>query len=280
MKLLKNILIWIFAVLLTGTVLVYQRVTGPTYPKTGTTMIGGQELDYSVLRSWEKEKLPGETSKVPLVKLSGENNDGISGVCEFKRNNTNDKWAVVDMTLEDNKLYAILPTQPPAGKLAYKITLKKNNAEYLLTETPVVIRFKDYIPGWIPFPHVFLIFISLLFSTMAAVEALRRGKKVSIYALLAAVSMFIGGLVMGPFMQKYAFGDWWTGWPWGSDLTDTKTMAAVIIWVIAYFVLRKNPSNRFWPVFAAIITLAIFIIPHSVLGSEFDYSAGAVVTGK
>ncbi len=273
-------MIWIFAVLLTVTVLLYQRLTGPTYPQKGTVMVEGQEVNYKVLRSWQKDRVPDEMSNVPLVDLSGETNDGFAGVCEYKRNNTNDEWSLVNMTLEGDKLYANLPTQPAAGKLAYRITLKKNNHEYLITETPVVIRFKDHIPGWIPLPHVLLIFVSLLFSTMAAVEALRRGKRVKVYALLTAVSMLIGGLIMGPFMQKYAFGDWWTGWPWGSDLTDTKTMVAFFIWLIAYLVLRKNPSNRFWPLFAAFVTLAVFVIPHSVLGSEFDYSAGTVVTGK
>jgi uncharacterized BrkB/YihY/UPF0761 family membrane protein len=50
--------------------------------------------------------------------------------------------------------------------------------------------------------------------------------------------------------------------------------------MLAYLFLRKNPKNRFWPVFAAIITLAAFVIPHSMFGSEFDYSSGQVVTGR
>jgi hypothetical protein len=217
---------------------------------------------------------------VPLLEFSGETLDGFMARCEFRKNNTGDDWTTIEMSLEGDKMIAILPTQPPAGKLAYSIILYNSDSEYILTETPIVIRFKDYIPGWIPLPHVLLIFVSLLFSTMAAVEALRRGNKVRIYALLAAVSMLIGGLIMGPFMQKYAFGEWWTGWPWGSDLTDTKTMAAFFVWVIAYIVLRVNPKNRFWPVLAAIVTLGVFVIPHSLLGSEFDYSAGEVVTGR
>jgi hypothetical protein len=100
------------------------------------------------------------------------------------------------------------------------------------------------------------------------------------YTILTLVSMLIGRLIMGPIMQKYAFGAYWTGWPFGHDLTDNKTLVAFIVWLIAFFVLRKNPKNRFWPVFAAVITLAVFVIPHSVLGSEFDYSAGEVVTGR
>jgi len=143
-----------------------------------------------------------------------------------------------------------------------------------------VIRFKDWIPGWIPLPHVLLIFVALLFSTMTAVEALRRGKHVRSYTLLTLLSMLVGGLIMGPIMQKYAFGAYWTGWPLGQDLTDNKTLVAFVVWLITFFVLRKNPRNRFWPVFAAIVTLLVFIVPHSMFGSEFDYAAGEVKTGR
>jgi uncharacterized membrane protein len=184
------------------------------------------------------------------------------------------------MQREGEGMVAIVPTQPPAGKLAYVVRMKKGDASYLLTEEPVVIRFKDHIPGWVPPPHVLLIFIALLFSTMTAVEALRRGSHVLTYTVLTLVSMLIGGLIMGPIMQKFAFGAYWTGWPFGQDLTDNKTLVAFIFWLIAFFVLRKNRQNRFWPILAAIVTLAVFVIPHSVLGSEFDYSAGEVVTGR
>jgi len=278
MKLLTNILIWIFAVLLTGTVLIYQRMTGPTYPKRCAIDIGSEHLSYKLLRTWANEKEPGDR-KGARISIEATNPD-INGECKYKRLGTADDWTILEMIREGDELVVMLPAQPPAGKLLYMVSLEKGGVPYSLTEKPVVIRFKGHIPGWIPPPHVFLIFIALLFSTMTAVEALRRGKKVTSYAILTLVSMLIGGLIMGPMMQKYAFGAYWTGWPFGHDLTDNKTLVAFVVWLIAYFVLRKNPGNRFWPIFAAIITLAVFVIPHSMLGSEFDYSAGEVVTGR
>jgi len=280
MKTVTNILIWVFAVLLTGTVLIYQRMTGPTYPKRVSVELEGQPMKFKLLRSWQKEKVPGDISHVALLNVGDQDLEGYEAECRYKRNGTADEWTVVGMYREGDGMLAALPTQPPAGKLAYTITLKKNNVNYVVTEEPVVIRFKDHIPGWVPPPHVLLIFTALLFSTMTAVEALRRGKRVLPYSILTLVSMLIGGLIMGPLMQKYAFGAYWTGWPFGQDLTDNKTLVAFIFWLIAFFVLRKNRQNRFWPVLAAIITISVFVIPHSVLGSEFDYSAGEVVTGR
>jgi hypothetical protein len=277
MKLLTNILLWVFAVLLTATVLIYQRMTGPTYPKRGAIEIGNEKIDFALLRSWENEKYEADQKGARIALAVPE---GILGVIKYKRLGTADDWTMLNMKRDGAELYAMLPAQPAAGKLLYYVSLIHAEETVTLTEDPVVIRFKSWIPSWIPLPHVLLIFVSLLFSTMTAVEALRRGRHVVSYTILALVSMLIGGLIMGPIMQKYAFGAYWTGWPFGQDLTDNKTLVAFIVWLIAYFVLRKNSKNRFWPVFAALMTLAVFIIPHSMFGSEFDYSAGKVVTGK
>jgi len=277
MKLLTNILIWIFAVLLTASVLIYQRMTGPTYPQRGNIEIGSETISYALLRTWENEKYAADRQG---ARISLDVPQGIDGEIRYKRLGTSDEWTILEMQRKGEEIYAMLPNQPAAGKLLYIVTLSDGMKLYNLTEEPVTIRFKDHIPDWIPLPHVLLIFVALLFSTMTAVEALRRGRRVMTYTLLTLVSMLIGGLIMGPIMQKYAFGAYWTGWPFGHDLTDNKTLVAFIVWLIAFFVLRKNPRNRFWPVFAAVITLTVFVIPHSVLGSEFDYSAGEVVTGR
>ena len=278
MKLLKNIFIWIFAVLLTASVLIYQRMTGPTYPKRGAIEIGNEKVSFALLRTWEsaKEEIDRTGARVAVTV----SDQSISGECKYKRLGTQDEYTILEMQRDKDDLYVMLPSQPAAGKLIYYITLHKDDKSYLLLDEPTVIRYKDWIPKWIPPPHVLLIFVALLFSTMAAVEAIRRGKKLMTYIILTLISMFIGGLIMGPLMQKYAFGEYWTGWPFGQDVTDNKTLVAFIVWLIAFFVLRKNPKNRFWPIFAAVITLLVFVVPHSMFGSEFDYAAGKVTTGR
>ncbi|RLD46076.1 MAG: hypothetical protein DRI88_08000, partial [Bacteroidetes bacterium] len=86
------------------------------------------------------------------------------------------------------------------------------------------------------------------------------------------ITLFVGGLILGPVVQKFAFGAYWTGWPIGHDLTDNKTAFTFIFWLIAWFVLRKNPANRVWPIVATIMMLAVYVIPHSVMGSEIDHT--------
>ena len=90
--------------------------------------------------------------------------------------------------------------------------------------------------------------------------------------------LLIGGMILGPFVQKFAFGEFWTGVPFGWDLTDNKTLIAFVAWVIA---LAAN-LKKFRPgylIAAAIVTLAIFSIPHSMFGSELNHTTGTVTTG-
>ena len=94
---------------------------------------------------------------------------------------------------------------------------------------------------------------------------------------MTVVLVGIGGLVLGPIVQKYAFGAYWTGWPFGEDLTDNKTLAMWLAWVVAVFVLgrRRDPADRVarWTVAAAaVVMLAVYLVPHSLRGSQLDYA--------
>ena len=48
-------------------------------------------------------------------------------------------------------------------------------------------------------------------------------------------------------------------------------MIALIGWLIALLMIEKKQNPNFWVLAASIIMLVIFLIPHSLLGSEADY---------
>jgi hypothetical protein len=101
-----------------------------------------------------------------------------------------------------------------------------------------------------------------------------RGKNTYIYTWITVITLALGGMILGPVVQKFSFDAYWTGWPYGHDLTDNKSLVAFIFWVIALIVMKKNRENRLWPILASIVLLVIFLIPHSVLGSEIDFTKG------
>jgi hypothetical protein len=79
-------------------------------------------------------------------------------------------------------------------------------------------------------------------------------------------------MILGPVVQKYAFDAYWTGWPFGTDLTDNKIAVAILSWIAAAVALKKSTNPKRWILAASLITLVVFLIPHSLLGSELDYS--------
>ncbi len=56
--------------------------------------------------------------------------------------------------------------------------------------------------------------------------------------------LVLGGFLLGPIVQKYAFGAFWTGWPFGEDLTDNKTAVAVLAWLPRVTLLALWGSRR------------------------------------
>ncbi len=268
----NSVLWWIFAIIFTMSIAVYQRVTGPTYPVKGRAEINGHVLKSKLLTS-------NDSDEPAKIEVEGATED-ITGLIEYKKFKTNEAWQKVPMQNKNGKLTGEMPQQPPAGKLVYKVTLEYAGQSYSLSDNPVVLRFKGPVPLFILLPHILLMFLAMLFSTRTGIEALIKGDKTYRYSLYTLIFLLLGGLFLGPVVQKYAFGELWTGWPFGGDLTDNKTFVAFLAWVIAWWRLRKDPTKRGWVIAAAIILLLVYLIPHSMFGSELDYNTGVIETGK
>jgi hypothetical protein len=170
-------------------------------------------------------------------------------------------------------LLGFLPHQPIAGKLDYRVVLESGGERVSLPERgAIVTRFRGDVPGVFLLPHILLMFVGLLLSTRAGLEALVPGSDTRKLALWAFGLLTVGGMIFGPIVQYYGFGDLWTGVPFGWDLTDNKTLIFVILWGWAIYAGRGGRDARKAVLVAAVVTLAVYLIPHSVLGSEFDYS--------
>jgi len=108
----------------------------------------------------------------------------------------------------------------------------------------------------------------MFLSNRAGLEALDQRGKAYKYMLWTIGFFLVGGFILGPLMQKYAFENLWTGFPFGIDLTDNKTLIVMLGWLWAWFKNRTGKEGRGWIIFAAVLMLAAYLIPHSVLGSE------------
>jgi len=263
---------WILAIFITVSTAVYQRLTGPTYPVEDAVELAGQTIDYSLPRSHG-----GEGG--PEIVLHIENRE-LQGILHYKRYKVSEPFILEEMIRVGDTLKTVLPHQPPAGKLEYYVELIHGEKSIFIPgpET-VVIRFKGEVPIGALIPHVFLMFLGMLWSNRTGLEALSRAGSTRWLTIWTTAILFAGGLIMGPVVQKYAFGAFWTGVPFGWDLTDNKTLIFVVVWGLTLWRHRYNANPRYFVLAAAIITFIMYMIPHSMMGSELDYTTGEVKTG-
>ena len=260
----KSIIFWVLALILTIALAIYQRVTGPTYPISGEVKIKDSVISYDLIRSHGGE---GDAKVVIPVP----ENKNIRGDLTYRRYKSYDDWDTIPMKNSGDTLIASIPHQPRAGKVQYNIILQHNSQTIALQEEPVIIRFKGEVPSRVLIPHIFLMFLAMLFSMRTGFEALIRGKRTYLYTILTVTTLVAGGLILGPIIQKYAFGHFWTGWPVSNDLTDNKTLIAFIFWMIALITQFRNRKRKGWALVASILLIAVYMVPHSAMGSEIDY---------
>ena len=272
---MKKFLLWTLAFVITVGAAIYQRHTGPTYPKELNIDLNNNTYQLKLVRSLALD----EKSEVKL----NITDTTVKARLYFKRFNSNEEYQSVDFLYRQEPkkecFYAVVPQQPPAGKLQYYFEIDDTKGSHIfLKDSPVVIRFKGGVPLFILLPHILFMFIAMLFSTLAGLMAAIKFPQYKKYGILTLILFAIGGMILGPIVQYYAFGDLWTGIPFGWDLTDNKTLIALIFWILAVVMNRKQ-ERPLYTALAAFVLLLVFSIPHSLFGSQLDYSTGQVTQG-
>jgi len=275
---LRSVLFWILAVVITLGCLTYQDKTGPTYPLEGRLETSEGPVNFKFLRS---ETIGNELKIMLLDPVPS----GISGYVQYRRFKSHDDWSVVDMEAGSfefkrrwevasvDGLGALLPSlDVRAGKYEFFVFIKEGDGEpeSVTGDQPIYARYKATVPGWALLVHVFIIFLSMAFAIRTILEAIVNGKyKWMLWATI--ISFILGGFVFGPIVQYYAFGVYWSGIPFGHDWTDNKVVVELIFWLIAAYLNRGTRRNRYSIYFAGIATLAVYFIPHSIFGSEYNF---------
>ena len=264
---MKNWLCWLLAVVITLTLSVYQRMTGPTNPKRVTVELNGDSYQLKLPRSGVRHD-----AKVRLYDVPSD----VDAQIHYRRYPTADAYTTADFEWEDDSLWeATLPVQPVAGKLQYYITV---GGQDYPADGPVVIRFRNDVPAGILIPHILFMFAAMLFAVYTLLRVIT-GKSYGKWLIVTTVTMFVGGFILGPLVQHAAFGPWWTGFPFGSDLTDNKTLLSFLFFLLAVATLKWK-YNKWVVTLAVLFMVLVFSIPHSTRGSEYDYSAEQLSTGK
>jgi len=260
---IKGATLWLVAVALTLMSAWWQRTSGPTYPVRAEVTLGGGRHELQLERSHGG----ADDQPIRLVVPDPE----VTGEVAWRRFPTAEPWTVEPLRREGEALIGRLPNQPPAGKLEYQVRLRRAAESAVAPAQPAITRFKGDVPVAVLLPHILFMFAARLVSNRAGLEALLGNKGTARLAWVTLGLLVLGGFVFGPAVQKYAFGEWWAGVPFGWDLTDNKTLLAGIAWLVAVLRLRRGRSARVAVVVAALVTIAVFAIPHSAWGSQLRW---------
>lgn len=138
----------------------------------------------------------------------------------------------------------------------------------------MTLRFRGEYPAWVLIIHIVAMFVGifLVVWTMAGCVSLIRGPAESAVpgphrsAWWAWAFMFFGGVPFGILMNYYAFNVLWEAVPFGSDITDNKTQAALVFWGLAAVFLTRRPGRHagLFVLGAGLLSLAMYMIPHSL----------------
>jgi hypothetical protein len=278
---LTSIVLWTVAVLSTLACFAWQDTTGPTYPLHGTIETAKGPVTFEFLRS--------ETIGTPLkIMLADPVPEGITGYVRYRKFTSNERWQEMplkagDFTYsrrgEESKVKgfgAELPSlQERAGKYEYFVYLADGSAKpFSITgEKAVLARYKGAVPMTVLAIHILTIFLSMAFAVRTTLEAAIDGNfKWMLWATIA--SFIVGAFVLGPIVQWYAFRVWWSGFPLGGDWTDNKVVIELLAWIIAAGFNWGKRRSRMAVLGAGLVTLAVYFIPHSIFGSEYNYGSG------
>ena len=272
-------LLWILALVLMLAAAVYQRLTGPTYPLRGELAMEDRSYEYRLLRSQETTA----EARIMVPRPGQE----ATGSLSYRRYPTDEPFDTVEMKVEHPfkrpALVGMLPIQPPAGKMEYYLELETAAGpvripEASAEEPTIILRYKGPVPTALLLAHVIFMFFAMLAGMRAGLGALYAPSNIRPLSRITLAGLTIGGMMLGPFVQKYAFGEYWTGFPWGYDLTDNKTLIMWVVWIVAVLVLgagakRIGAPGRVAVLLAALVMTGVYLIPHSMRGSELNYAA-------
>lgn len=258
----SSLALWIFALLLTLFSAAWQRRTGPTHPISGRTPLEGRTIEWTFERTHK-----GAGDHVVRLRAPGD----VTGELEWRKFGVTMDPVAVPMARQGDELVAMLPWQPPAGVLKYRVRLTAGSAAVTIPGSdPVTIRYTGEVPAYVLAPHILLMILSMLVSARTGLECFAKSPRLEIFTHWTLGILTVGGMILGPLVLKHAFGFWWTGWPVGTDITDNKTLVALVGWIVAAIAVHRAAKPAPWVLAASILMFLVFMIPHSYRGTGFE----------
>ncbi|HEY5132644.1 MAG TPA: hypothetical protein VII85_03060 [Candidatus Krumholzibacteriaceae bacterium] len=189
--------------------------------------------------------------------------------------------------VEDNKYEVFLPDLGKGARIKYWITA--TNSEGTRVRVPKnpskfgILAFKGPVSKRVLVAHIVCMFGAFFFMVMSLFGAVgilraREGKRGTVRsARWVLVCSFIGFVPLGMLLNHEVYGTIWEGYPFGRDITDSKTQVIFVLWLVSLLLVRGSfigggeekdrlgPTAFAWAIIVSfLVSLALFIVPHSI----------------
>jgi hypothetical protein len=188
--------------------------------------------------------------------------------------------------LEPGRYFGSIPPQVRGDKLEYYIEARTSSD--IVARVPAKQKAEGFVVSiegranrYLLGAHIAMIFAALFFYIFAgylSYQALQHRRSLLFIprvAFLGTAAFFIASIPLGMAVAYQTYGQIWSGFPVGGDLTDNKSLAILIYWAICAVLYRgslwrKDPSHDFLPMVTlpyvhlagAVITVVLFALPH------------------
>ncbi|MBN2184888.1 MAG: hypothetical protein JW746_06130 [Candidatus Krumholzibacteriota bacterium] len=272
----------ITGILLTVLLLALARRMSMNRPEEAEISGGG-----IVLRHTTVFEQVGDGSPVLILDISSEAEDIAAAelVCFEPGRETEKRGKMVET--EPGRWKGNLPGMDKGSRLRYYFEVETGSGRSLRMpgegKNGFLVKYKGEVSGSVLLFHIIFMFGAFFFMIEAALCALRilsgeADKRMTILMVRWLVFFtFIGGWPLGFILNRQRFGPVWEGFPFGYDITDNKTQLMFIFWLITIilswssFIGKDEKADRVGRkgfaiavLTSFIISLAIFLIPHSL----------------
>lgn len=209
----------------------------------------------------------------------------------FYRTKKKDELRWIPMEGRDGGIFVgEIPEHGKGVKLTYFIQLTMPSGEVISVpqaslpgSKTILLRFKGKVNKILILSHILFMFASifvLLFSFFYSFDIIfgKRDTKDSLFPIeLAFLFIFIGGFPLGWLMGWQRYGKAWSGFPFGGDITDNKTLFVFLYWLVVLILVNGSlihkdsskdilkPKIFAWvTIIGVLFTIGVYLIPHSI----------------
>ena len=266
-------------ILLLASLMMYSR----GYKQETVELSGSRTSTLEHLFNRDSRDEPEHQDHIVTLRVFGEHPDRV--LLEYHE--AGEEWFEKKMVrAEGTDLYcATLEGKPKLGRWFYRFHAYYGNKDVVFANegsTNFFVTFEGDLPNSLLVPHIalmiaaVLLFMHVFHYVLEQLINRRFGNKTYWSAFLGTAVFLVAAFVLGPPISGYAFGEPFGAWPFGTDITDTKSFWLIVLWLVPLFLRMgqltgKDKHNRisarafaWFCLIALVFSLVAFMSPHSL----------------